>query len=157
MLDYLFAVVVPSEIPFSCGQFGLIADRQADRLEVTLGDDAIIDIVVLGEVLLQEQAEHIVLSVCISGSSLEESPRAQVPGGHPWPAHGLCHLSACGPYKYVGSIMFDIMFNLYLYVGFLLVKMVLNPLVLLVQMVVVLNFRVSVHLFSWFSASSWCL
>ena len=73
MLDYLFAVVVQSEIPFSCGQFGLIADRQADRLEVTLGDDAIIDIVVLGEVLQKEPVEHIVLSDCIGGSSLEES------------------------------------------------------------------------------------
>ena len=117
MLDYLFAVVVQAEILFKCGQFGLKADRQAGRLEVTHGDDAIIDIVVLGEVLPQEPVDHIALSDCISGSSLEEShellkfanwanqviirPRAQVPGGHPRPAYVLCHLSAFGPYKYV--------------------------------------------------------
>ena len=148
MLDYLFAIVVPAEILFKCGQFGLKADRQAGWLEVTHVDDAIIDIVVPGDVLQQEPVGHIVLSDCIRGSSLEEShellkfghwvnqviilPRAQVPGGHPRPAYGLGHLSACGPYKYVGSIMFNIMFNLYLYVGFFLLKMVLNPLVLLV-------------------------
>jgi hypothetical protein len=77
MHDYLFAVINPdfvqAEILFKCGQFGLIADRQAGRLEVTQGDDAIIDIVVLGEVFMQEPVELIVLSISNSGSSLEES------------------------------------------------------------------------------------
>ena len=148
MHDYLFAVINPdfvqTEILFKCVQFGLIADRQAGWLEVTQGDDAIIVIVVLGEVLQLEPVELIDLSVSNCESSVEESlellkianwanqviilPRAQVPDGHPWPAHGLGHhrgSGACGPYKYVGSIMFNIKLNLYLHVGFLLLKMVL--------------------------------
>ena len=77
MHDYLFAVINPdrvqAEILFKCAQYGLTAGRQAGRQEVTQGDDAILVIVVLGEVLQQEPIELIVLGATDSKSCLEES------------------------------------------------------------------------------------